>query len=136
MRGGGFTLIELLIVIMILAVLAGAMIPVFRTTRLTAQQAKADADLDSIKTASIMYHFDTSQWPPIGNTGNGYITNGAAADNWNGPYLDEWKNDPWSMPYVIYNGTGVNRFIESWGQGKTDGGTDDRGLLMTANTGF
>jgi len=137
MRRGGFTLIELLIVIMIIAVLAGAMIPMFRTTRLNAQQARANADLDSIKTASIMYHFDSGQWPPIGNVGNGYINNVPVAPNWNGPYLDEWKNDPWLHPYVIFNGTGVNRFIESWGpNGSNETTGDDLGLLMTPNTAF
>jgi len=137
-RMGGFTLIELLIVIMIIAVLAGAMIPVFRTTRLQAQQAKVGADLDSIKTAAMMYHQDTGTWPPIGIDGNGLVGN-SGAPNWNGPYVDEWRTDPWATAYNIYAGPGVTRYIQSMGSDKAVGGTGgatDINLLMTANASF
>ena len=96
----GFTLIELLIVIAIMAVLAGAMLPMFRVNQLTAQQARVRADLDSTKTASIMYHQDTGAWPPGAvapglQTGADFVTDAApVTPNWAGPYLDQYGNDP------------------------------------------
>ena len=116
MRKSGFTLIELLIVITIMAVLAGALVPMFRVNRLLAQTSKANADLDSIKTASIMYHHDTGQWPAIGSTGAGLINNDSAA-GWNGPYLDDWRIDPWGTAYNIFdNGSSpTRRWVRSAG---------------------
>jgi prepilin-type N-terminal cleavage/methylation domain-containing protein len=64
MKRKGFTLIELIIVIALIAILAGAMVPMFRSNRLEAQQAKAMAELDAIKSAALMFHADTGTWPP------------------------------------------------------------------------
>ena len=101
MKNRGFTLIELLIVIAIVAILAGALVPMFRVNQLTAQQAKCRADIDSIKTAAIMYHQDTGTWPPSAaapgdNSGDDFVTDAApVTPNWLGPYLDEWRYTPW-----------------------------------------
>ncbi|RKY33307.1 MAG: hypothetical protein DRP74_00295 [Candidatus Omnitrophota bacterium] len=45
---GAFTLLELLIVITILTVLSRAIIPLFKTSKLDAQIAKANADLEGL----------------------------------------------------------------------------------------
>ena len=133
MQRKGFTLIELLIVIAIVAVLAGAMVPMFRTTRYTAQEAKVNSELDSIKTAAIMYHQDTGQWPPIGSTGIDLADMTSTTANWAGPYIDAWRIDPWGISYQIYD-NGRQRMIESWMTDTADGGTGtgtDLGILMT-----
>ena len=131
----GFTLIELLIVIAIIVALAGAMIPMFSTTRLTAQQARVQADLDSIKSASVMMHYDTGTWPPAGTTGLGVITSAGIA-NWTGPYLDQWANDPWGNGYRLINGgaTPVTLTAACYGSDNAVGGTGaaaDFTLLLT-----
>ena len=97
----GFTLIELLIVIAIVAILAGAMVPMMNVTREQARDAKASSDMDAIKTASIMLHHDTGSWPPAGSIGNGILDNTGIPVGWNGPYLDAWRLDPWGSSYSI-----------------------------------
>ena len=147
----GFTLIELLIVIAIMAILAGAMLPMFRVNQLTAQQASVRADLDSIKTAAIMYHQDTGQWPPgaiaPGDiTGADFVTDAApVTPNWAGPYLDQWGNDPWGTtaaprPYRMINGGAVpvTLSVASYGNNNAAGGVagtadEDIILLITPN---
>jgi len=100
----GFTLIELLIVIAIIVALAGALIPMFSTTKVTAQQAKVQADLDAVKSAAVMCHYDTGSWPVAGTAGAGLINSGGIA-NWSGPYVDRYATDPWGNPYRIIDGT-------------------------------
>ncbi|MFH1621839.1 MAG: prepilin-type N-terminal cleavage/methylation domain-containing protein [Candidatus Omnitrophota bacterium] len=63
MKAKGFTLIELLIVFLIIAILVGAMVPMFRTTKLDAQATAIQKDLEAIKTACQQYHFDVGKWP-------------------------------------------------------------------------
>ena len=105
----GFTLLELLIVITILAILAGAMIPLFRTTRYEAQVAKTTADLDAIKTAVTMMNYDTQRWGSPSSTGEGTCivnsTGGCALTGWGGPYMTDWAVDSWGNNYFIRDAT-------------------------------
>ena len=130
----GFTLLELLIVITILAILAGAMMPIFSTSKSSAESAKALADLDAIKSSAIMYHYDNERWPPAGNAGTCLVMNATGCSNgtWNGPYMASWGNDPWKNAYAIYNNT-TAQFAQSGGP---DGivstcGTNDTCVLIT-----
>ena len=116
MKNRGFTLIELLIVIAIVAILAGAMVPMFRVNQLTAQQARAAADMDSIKTAAMMYNQDTSLWPVAGTISpadDRGLVNDPPVGNWAGPYMDEARMDPWGTTvtplwYTIVDTGAVN----------------------------
>jgi general secretion pathway protein G len=132
MKKSGVTLIEMLIVIAIMVILAGIAVPMFARNRLLAQKAKVVAELDTIRTAAEMYRHDTEQWAPVGNSGAGL-----AADNgvegWKGPYLFEWKNDPWNTPYEIFdNGTSPTR---RWaGSGGPTSGDDNITLLICPDT--
>ena len=117
----GFTLLELLIVITILAVLAGAMIPLFKTSKQDAQDAKTKADLDAIKSAAVMYKYDTAKWPSIGNTGTATCLTSTSASGcptagtgWNGPYITDWAKDPWTTNYALYT-SGTILYAQSFG---------------------
>ena len=137
----GFTLIEMLIVIAIIAALAGALIPVMRGSKLEAQIARARSDLDAIKTASMMMHMDCGPggWPagsasPGTNTGADFLSDVAPANaGWGGPYLDQWKNDPWGVAYTLID-VGVVRTITSFGPDGVIGGGDNETLIMTSDT--
>jgi len=126
-----FTLIELLIVIAILAILAGAMIPMFNVTRQDALAGKVASELDAIKSAATMLHHDTGRWPPAGNGGTDFIADDSSFPDWDGPYLDEWKTDPWSTNYVIVNGAGTELIVRSCGPDATCGNGDDTNLQIT-----
>jgi len=133
----GFTLLELLIVITILAVLAGAMLPLFKSSKQDAQDAVTMADLDAIKSAAVMYRYDTTTWPLAGTTGAGtcLTSTGAgcptAAGGWNGPYLTDWMNDSWGNPYRLYVTAGNMLYAQSSGPDKGD---NTCGTLCTSTT--
>jgi general secretion pathway protein G len=149
MKRSGFTLIELLVVLVIMGILAGAMVPMITANRVQAQQAKAQADLDSIKTASMLYHSDTGTWPPgalVGGlqTGDDFITDVApVTPGWAGPYLDAWKSDPWGTIAVpqnyrmIWSAAGAGSLtVVTYGADNAAGGTGgntDFTLIITSD---
>ena len=138
----GFTLLELLIVITILAILAGAMMPIFSTSRSQAENAKVKADLDAIKSAAIMLHYDANAWPIDASDGSCFIANASgcvnttAGGSWKGPYMASWEKDPWGYYYRIYNGSSNYLYAASNGTNKVFDSCDvnnDTCILITAN---
>jgi len=89
-----FTLIELVIVVAIIAILAGAMTPIIRSSRNEAKIAKAQADLEAMKVAAQMYYIDTGVWP----TSPERLVS-SSIDGWDGPYVDRLNVDPWGRRY-------------------------------------
>ena len=134
MRRKGFTLIELILVIAIIAILAGAMVPMINASRNQARVAKATAECDAIKTAAVLLHADSGVgvWPADGSTGGGLVAAGGIP-GWQGPYVDVWPTDPWLHPYRIYNGTGTNQSACSNGTNGTfdNCAADDVVILIT-----
>ena len=113
-----FTLLELLIVITIVAILAGAMIPLFKSSRQEAEMARERTDLDTlVKVARTVYldvgwivlpmwfNRSTAPWP-----------------GWKGPYVAEEPRDAWGNTYtyqtdgsghIYYVSCGPNKIFEA-----------------------
>ena len=103
MKKHGFTLIELLIVIAIAVIISGALVPLFSVTKQDAKFAKAKWELDVIKRACVVFHFDTEEWPfRLTGYGPELVTNIRNLPGWEGPYLDKWPiEDPWGGEYQL-----------------------------------
>ncbi|MFH1563999.1 MAG: prepilin-type N-terminal cleavage/methylation domain-containing protein [Nitrospirota bacterium] len=85
-----FTLIELILVVAIVAVLAGAMIPMITSVRQEARAAKFLQFVDTIRDACIMYHSDTGRYP--GGTWHSLLRRDGWP-GWDGPYIERLPTD-------------------------------------------
>ena len=133
MPKSAFTLLELLIVITIVAILAGVMVPLFKTSRGEAEIAKCRADLEALADAGRRCYYDTKQFfgPDPLETGPTLVP------GWKGPYIDKVKSDPWGMPYESYAvdcGTRKTMYYRSLGPNKTlDTQGDDISIFVASN---
>lgn len=133
-RRRGFTLIELMIVVIIIAALAGMIVP-----RLTgrSEQAKigvAKADIDSnIAMGLKLYELDNGNFPSSEQGLNALMTKPTSnplPTNWNGPYLEKRPVDPWKSLYQykypgVHNPMGYDLY--SLGKDGIEGTEDDIG---------
>jgi general secretion pathway protein G len=131
-----FTLIELLVVLVILALLAGLVLPRFIGQIGKSNVATAKTQIASLKQAVTSYMLDFKGQPPSSledliappsNTGN---------SEWKGPYLaDATKvpDDPWGNPYVYETpGPAGQEFeIRSFGADGREGGTGEAADLSS-----
>jgi len=69
----GFTLIELLIVVAIIAILAAIAVPNFLEAQVRSKVSRCKADMRSLATALEAYRIDSTNYPPMFDTGWGGV---------------------------------------------------------------
>lgn len=102
----GFTLIEVLVVVVILAILAGIVVPQIMDRPGQARQTRAKQDVQSIMTALNMYHLDNFSYPDSSQGLKALVQKPAdlpEGAHWSGPYLQQVPVDPWGRPYLYLN---------------------------------
>jgi general secretion pathway protein G len=100
-RDDGFTLIEMLLVVVIIAVLAGMVIPHLAGRSEEARVARAQADIrGQLSLALDLFEQDVGRYPSDDENLEALITDSGIA-GWKGPYLKGGlKPDPWGTPYI------------------------------------
>lgn len=121
-----FTLIELLLVMVIIAILAGIIVPKFVGRKQDAQIKAAMQDISTIKTQLAAFEIDNGRFPTQEEGLGALVTNPGSLQNWK-PYLDKPAIDPWGHPYVYHvPGTNGQDFdLYSTGPSGQDGAADN-----------
>ncbi|MDA1045187.1 MAG: type II secretion system major pseudopilin GspG [Verrucomicrobia bacterium] len=121
----GFTLIELMVVVVIIAALAGMVLPRVLPASTEAKVNISKGDMASISVAIKMFRLHNDHYPSSLID----LVKPGSVKNWKGPYLDkvEMPKDPWRNEYQ-YKVPGVHNTygFDIWSLGP-DGieGTDD-----------
>ncbi len=103
----GFTLIEILIVVVILSILAITVVPQFLDQPAKARVARAQSDVQQLKTALSMYKLDNFSYPSTAQGLNALVSKPSGqplAKNWKtGGYMERMIKDPWGNDYQYLN---------------------------------
>ncbi len=119
----GFTLIELMIVVIIMAALAGMVLPRLLDRADDAKINISRGEIASITMALKFYKLDNGSYP--GNL-SALMSNADSANNWKGPYLEKAAVDPWKRAYE-YQRPGPNNptSFDLWSKGPDEANSDD-----------
>jgi len=120
-RQPGFTLVELLLVLVILAIIAGLVLPGIIGK---AESAKAKAAISQISRISMSvesFYLDTGNTP---SSLDELVNLPPGVTGWNGPYIkNSLLKDPWGQPYLYtVPGEHGDFDIESLGADRQRGG--------------
>jgi general secretion pathway protein G len=127
----GFTLIELMVVVVIIAILAGLIVPRFMGETDKAKQAKAKMQIESLESALKIYKLDNGSYPTTEQGLKALVeapTAGNIPKNWRqGGYLEKGKvpKDPWGNEFVYVSPGSHGDFdLSSLGADGEPGGED------------
>lgn len=132
----GFTLLELIVVLTVLAIMAGAAVPVAQKALTSAARKATRAELEAIAAASLEYFKDCNAVPASVVALERRPT-GAVGTLWDGPYLtgavtdsggSSVALDAWLRSYRVVAGTTL--VVTSAGEGGTFGDTDDLSVTI------
>lgn len=116
----GFTLIELMVVVIIIAALAGMVLPKVLPATQEAKRNISKGDIQGITTALKLYYLHNDRFPSTDEGLDALVTSPPSAKNWHGPYLDgDAYEDPWGRPYRYRQpGTQSSRDFDIWSVGQ------------------
>lgn len=125
----GFTLIELLLVLVILAALAGIVVPKFTRRSKEARITAALAEISNLEAAIDAFELDTGRYPTTSEGLGALVQQPGNTVNWHGPYIKRGiPKDPWGNPYVYKQPGQYNQYgydLYSFGPDGQQGGGDN-----------
>lgn len=96
-RQRGFTLVELLLVLVILALIAGLVLPGIIGKAESAKAKAASSQISRISMSVESFYLDTGRTP---TTLDELVNEPSGVTGWNGPYIkNSLLKDPWGRPY-------------------------------------
>jgi len=120
-RQRGFTLVELLLVLVILALIAGLVLPGIIGKAESAKAKAAASQISRISMSVESFYLDTGNTP---SSLEELVNQPSDARGWNGPYIkNSLLKDPWGQPYKYrVPGEHGDFDIESYGADRQKGG--------------
>jgi len=121
-KESGFTLIEILVVMAIISMLAIMVAPNLFRQQAGAMRDVAMTEISTLEAALDIYRLDVGEYP---DSLDGLMTNDSGRASWNGPYLRRAvPKDPWGNDFV-YDASGREFTLISYGADGERGGEDD-----------
>jgi general secretion pathway protein G len=122
----GFTLIELMIVVIIMAALAGMVMPRLLDRADDAKIGIAKADIANITSALKFYKLNVGQYPKTDEGLSALMVRpGTDGDAWRGPYLERDPKDPWGRLYQYQLDPGSLMGFKLWSTGPDEASAED-----------
>jgi len=117
----GFTLVELLLVLVILALIAGLVLPGIIGKAESAKAKAASSQISRISMSVESFYLDTGNTP---SSLEELVNAPSGVTGWNGPYIkNSLLKDPWGQPYKYkVPGDHGDFDIESYGADRQQGG--------------
>ncbi len=126
-QNSGFTLIELMVVVIIIAALAGMVLPRLLPASDAAMRNIAKGEIANIKLALKLFRLYSNRYPTT-EEGLDILLVPPDSKDWKEPFLEDKPNDPWEQKYKYrYPGTHDKTGCEIWSIGPDgkDGTEDD-----------
>jgi len=120
-KQSGFTLVELLLVLVILALIAGLVLPGIIGKAESAKAKAASSQISRISMSVESFYLDTGNIP---SSLDELVNEPTGANGWNGPYIkNSLLKDPWGQPYkYTVPGQHGDFDIVSYGADRQQGG--------------